>query len=818
MSTGMTQFDARPPGRRRGWARLWQTPVFVLGLLCVVIVGATASLRDNPGRDFQRELKHLRQALRGERELPDRSAVIEPLLARAESMPRQQAECEFLVGSYFYRRGELDAAAPESFARANTHLTRALSLNVADNDLPMLFFRLGMTHYRQGQHLVQALNWIRQGLDLGAENPVRGYAFLVEAYLKLPQPNLAAALSANQRHLEFVDDRDPEVIGQARCQHADILRRLERRDDALHELEQIDGKIDAPLLAKVRLLQALCSEDEGQWMNALEFWKALEPIADHVDGGKGRVCYALGHAHTRLEPVDDAAVESHWRQAIAAGGDEGQAAGIRLGHRLLFGGRYDPEQAVKEWTAAFDSIRVSGDYKNPYLELAHVVELFEQGCDHFLERRDFPRSQTLANLLARIAPPGAAEEKIGQTHFRWAKNLVAQAERNPKESESLLREARARYQDAGDYFKQASLSRATNDKIELFWQSATCYLAARDYADATAALETFVALTQANDRRSQGHFALADAYHAQGQKAKAREHYLKCIELNAPPYVYRALAKLAKVEIDARKLDNAREILVQILNRNGPDLERDIHELALFSLGNVLFDLGEGDEGAVRLGEAIRRFPNNPTVWAVRQKLADHAWEHARQISVADLSGVSPERRPLAEAMMQKRRGYLLEAHDAFQAIAGDLKAEHQLKKTLGNEQILIWRNALLNVGGLKFELGEYAEAIIYNRGVQDMYKGRVESLYATRQVFNSWQQLSKTPAARPQLLQLAVDAVQIALRDLDEIPRSLDEEVFLSGPHPFSRDQWQRLLRNWEGTLQHVTLHLNPRAFLPRD
>src|SRR5438552_2222466 len=112
MSMGMTQFDARPTSRRRGWARLWQTPAFVLGLACLALVAVTASLRDNPGREFHQNLRHLREALLGERDLPDLQSSIEPLIDSADDWPRYRAECEFLVGSYFYRRGELDPATP----------------------------------------------------------------------------------------------------------------------------------------------------------------------------------------------------------------------------------------------------------------------------------------------------------------------------------------------------------------------------------------------------------------------------------------------------------------------------------------------------------------------------------------------------------------------------------------------------------------------------------------------------------------------------------------------------------------------------------
>ena len=73
-----------------------------------------------------------------------------------------------------------------------------------------------------------------------------------------------------------------------------------------------------------------------------------------------------------------------------------------------------------------------------------------------------------------------------------------------------------------------------------------CYLSANDHASAAVMLEKFVKLTPQAERPARGHFALADAYQAQTQKAKVRAHYLKCIELNEPPYVFRALAKLRR--------------------------------------------------------------------------------------------------------------------------------------------------------------------------------------------------------------------------------------------------------------------------------
>lgn len=809
MSTGATH-------RTRGWSRLWQTPVFVLGLLSLALAAATAPARLNPARDFLRDLNHLRATLADGLDLPDETSVIVPLLEKSGEYPRYEADCEFLVGSYYFTRAEADKANPDFATKASLHLSRAMNLTVRDGDLPTLLYRLGMIQYRQPNLRAQALNLIRQGLDLGADRPAAGYAFLMDAYLAMSPPNLTAALSASERHREYVNDWNADDLGLARYRHADILHKLDRHAEALRELELVETKVSAPLLAKVRFLQAICSEHEGLWFAAIGLWNELQDLAEHVPGGKGRVFYSRGLAQTHIEPVDDDMVVSLWAQAAAQNGDAAQAANIRLGHRLIVGNLFDAERAVKHWTAAFASVRVASDFKNPYIDVASTLSLFDEACDRLTHKQDFSRAHTLANLVTRITPAGVGEEKIGRVSMRWADHLASLAKAENVEATSSA--ARSRYQDAGDAFKQASLSRDAAGKVELFWLSARCYSAAKDDTNAAIVLEKFVALTTAADRRAEGHFALALAYQNQGQKGKSRDHFLKCIELNQPPFVYRALAKLADVEIESRKLDNAREILVQIITRNGPGLDREILEQSMYRLGKVLFDLGEPAEGAVRYREALAQFPNNPNCWAARQALADYACERAKQIAIPELQGLSPERRRLAEALWQNRTAYLEEAQEAYQSIANDLKARYEADKQLPMEQIVLWRNAVYAVGIVKRDLGNYGDALNYFRRFQLQYEKRPESLHAAKEILTCWQLLSGQPDEQAKYRETVITAVATALADLDKLPTDRDDINFHSGPIPFSREQWRDYLSRWQHALQHVTLRATTSGFAPRE
>ena len=252
--------DTRAPAngwrKTRGWGRLWQTPTFLVGALLLAITAATAGLRDDPSREFQFDLRTLRRLLREETKLAQSQTLLDKLDAEADKYPRFQGEYAFLSGSYYFLRGEYDLRDPSLRANAQERLTRALSLGVPDADLPTLYYRLGMTNYRRGQHPPQALAWIKQGLDLGADHPALGYAYLVDAHLKMAQPNLEAALAASMKYREHVDDRNIEALGKARYTHADILCRLDRRAEAIKELEAVDPRVTPELRAKVRLLQS----------------------------------------------------------------------------------------------------------------------------------------------------------------------------------------------------------------------------------------------------------------------------------------------------------------------------------------------------------------------------------------------------------------------------------------------------------------------------------------------------------------------------------------------------------------------------------
>jgi tetratricopeptide (TPR) repeat protein len=802
-------------------------PVFFVGLFCLVLTAATAGLRDDPSREFQFDLRTLRRNLRDENKLVHLQSTVDKLDVEAEKFPRFQGEYAFLSGSYWFLRGEYDLRDPSFRAKAQERLAQALALGVPESDLPALYYRLGMTTFRRGQHQVQALAWIKKGLDLGADQPALGYAYLVEAHLKMPQPDLEAALAASMKYREHVDDRNLEALGKARYTHADILCRLERRAEAIRELDAVDPRVSPELRARVLLLEATCAEQEEQWGAALRYWTALEPLVAQVPGGTSRIHYALGVVQLRVNPPDPVAAEASWRKAVGGTDEDAQAAALRLGNLLVTTNRYEPDEAASFWKDALAQVRVPGDFRNSRISAAAAVELLDQANEQLLQRHDFERSLTLTELLARIAPAGVAEEKRALTYSRWGKQLLDQAEHDPVHRDALERDAWLKYQNAGDDCAQAALSRGAKNKTDLYWRSAEGYLAGRDFVKAAMVLEKFVCAAGAaadDPRRAQGHFSLAETYRTLDMTAKARAHFHKCIELNLAPYDNLARQSLAHLEIATGNLRGGREILEQIVQHVGNDLPRKLYEETLFELGNLLYEIGKSDPAvydvaAARLREAVQRFPENPGVAAARDRLGEYFWDKKAKKLLADNGAgtVGVDASSLPEAMRIRYRDHLIEALAVYRDLDRDMQ-ETSTKRKLEPIELAVWQKALFSIGRIKIDLEEYADAFEYFRALQVRMRERklyVQSLYAAGSVNACWKKLPEARDERSSMHAAAVSVLRFAMQDLRSIPTDRDDEVF---DRDFGRERWDQFLRSWEAELLHVTARVNPAGFAPQE
>jgi tetratricopeptide (TPR) repeat protein len=399
--------------------------------------------------------------------------------------------------------------------------------------------------------------------------------------------------------------------------------RQENRSAALETLDRVGAMAPRELKLKARLLQIRCCEEEGRWERAIPLWQDLLKDPQPVPGGKARILYALGLCYRNADPPREEEAIKAWQEALLLGGEEGQAAGLRLGELRLLGAKSEPAKALADLARALEKVRAPGDYRNTLLDLPRVQETFETICRHFREAKDFARLQQAADLYKRIALPGVAEERVAQALEGQARELPLKSTSSQAGASELQEEARTAYLRAAALYEQAAAARPQGRRSEPLWRSAMCYLPAREHSKITSVLERFVSEEKTELRLAEAYLIMADAYTALGNKAMALEAYRKCIEIPATPFAYRARYQWALEEIERKNLSQAEEILKDNLTASGPALDREAHEKSLYKLAALVYQRQDYDKASFHMKQAVHFYPHNPNQLLLRDQLGD---------------------------------------------------------------------------------------------------------------------------------------------------------------------------------------------------
>lgn len=775
----------------RTLAQLWQVPVFFLGVFVFVATAVTAPLRqDRAYVEFEETVAALRSGLATGERPGVLVAQAENLLARLAQYPRRASEIHFLAGSAYFRLTDKAVGDQATVARAKAidHLEEAKALGVASEDLYPLLYRLGLSLYGQGKELQRAIDLLAQSVEKGGERPAQGYAVLVQAYLKLPKPNLEAALTANQKQLEHLDVGQVEEVAKARLTRGELLLKKEQRLDALKELDRIGQTAPKQLRFQARMLQTQICEEEGMWRRAIPLWKDLLAEAAKVPGGKGRILYSLGLCYLNDEPPRRDEALAAWKEAMGLGGEPGQAAGLRLGDIKIYGTAGDVKSALEAWGQALSGVRTLNDYSNKLVPLARVQEIFENACRYFLEAEEYERTQEVAELYKRIAAPGLAEERLAQAAEGAARDIKHKAQQaDAAEAKRLSEQARTQFHRAGVAYEQAAMV-AGEGQSDLFWRSAQCYLSARDFTRATGVLEKFVRLDKNESRLAEGWFLLAEAHVAQQSKDLARQAYYKCIEYPATPFAYRARYQLALDELAQENWDQARAILKQNLDDPNPKMDREAHEKSMYLMGDLLWKTQHFDQASLYLKEATRQYPNNARALEARDLLG----ECYRRLAEQAEKRMKAAQGDVAKAQHQKtRQKWLEQAALTYQDLGDELESKARHKKLVVAELHLL-RKSLFGAADLLFELNEFSQALRRFQALQEKYRQQVEGLIACQRMWRCYSVMRELPEGA-KAREVVLEAIKLAQADLEKM--DADSPAFV-GTGVWRKNDWHNWFR----------------------
>jgi tetratricopeptide (TPR) repeat protein len=772
----------------RTLGQLWQVPTFLIGALAFTVAALSAPLRreaTNP--ELDRALSRLREVLSVKRDKLDALLpVADDVLMQVTHYPHKSGEAHYLTGTLYMRITDdqpMDKAAPLR-ARALAHLEEAFSRGVAEPDQAMLQFRLGQLLYQKGE-LRRAIPLLARSIDQQPlEQRPAAYGMLVQAYLKLPRPDIDAALQVNQKQLDLLVEE--HALGQAWLLRGELQLKKERRQEALKTLANIGAKAPRELRVPARLLQVRCCEEEGLWNKAIELWTELMPEAEHVPGGRARILYALGWCHVNLDQPDHKLAQRWWEEASGLDGVEAQAASLRLGELWLMGPTPDPASALKQLARALERVNTPEDYRNDLLAIAQLRECFDHALEKY--RNDLPSCQALAELYKRVALPGVAQECLARATEEMAQGLQQRAQEAEKGgptkmSAALHQEAWIEYHRAAEAYEQAAEALADAQRPEALWRSAHCYLSAADYPKAAAVLERFLKTEQADERVAEGRLRLADAYRHLGDKNKAAESYHACIAVPNTPFAARALYHMALLQASEKQWDDAQHTLQQILAMS--IAERDTKELALFRLADVLLQRKDYDKARLFLEQAIQQYPANPQIWKMRDQLGEC------YLSLAKNLKDKLETNPAETQYRNNRRKWLKDAGDTFHQLGEDLQKYAQelarQGKRLPATEMTLYRRANVTLAIIAFELEDYHQALRQFERLALGYRKQHEGLVASQYMYFCVKSMSVlVPAEEANLLWSKMRAVvQETLNDIQALPET--DAVFTRVP----RAQW---------------------------
>lgn len=580
--------------------RLWQVPVFFVGVAALVVVCLTCGLvAPDPVRQLHHELAEARRLL--DRDANDPDGALRHAQQAVDNIVYDQgraAEAFFLLGSAHLRLADQmlssspapdgggQGGAAEHWREARRCFEEAERRGLDGEDGNRLRYRLAKLSFHLGEDPGQVVGQLKAALD-AAEDRAEALTLLSRAYLRLSPPNLKEALRTNKKLREEVPQIGEDVLGPAKLAGAKLLLQLNQREEAQRTLEKISDRAPPAVLSEKNMLLAGLYQENHKWAEAAELWKAVlgdkrVPLTE-----AGGVLYNLGVCYRRLDQNGPAA--EAWGDCMRRSqGDEAQAAALALAELRLH--EANPEKGVALLTEAVAKIRKADDWKNSLMELVSVRELFEQAMTIYRQANQFDLAVRTAELYERVAAPPKAQLRRAELNSEWAKAVrerarAAKDEATRKKEETtadeLLRQAAEAHAEAAKLLTEKSA------REEHLWLSAVCSYEGHDYARAAEKLREIVEREKENvDRLSEGLFLLGETCRQLHDNKAAETAYKMCVEYGAG-FTYRARYQLAMLEIEAGNIDSAEKELEQnilIEHRDDDAQAQEKSRLALCAL------------------------------------------------------------------------------------------------------------------------------------------------------------------------------------------------------------------------------------------
>jgi tetratricopeptide (TPR) repeat protein len=790
---------AHPIVVRASFRQLWQIPAFLTGLLALIAVWAGRPLWYDPDSwQFRRDMVGAR------RMLEDAHASANGALARAadaltrvDRFPGRAGEAHFLLGSAYLRLADQVPAdrALDTRQKARFHLEQAHTLGVPETDRLRLMYRLGKVWYQTNGEMGQAANYLVQSIAEGADDRYEAFGILAQVFLRLN--NIPGALQANEKQLQVAPIEDEDLLAGPRLLRGELLLRLpgtEAREAARKVLSRIGPGASPPIVARARLLLARILQEDGVWDQAASFWEAILADKREAPAEPGRISYWLGYCYHQLQRPTDAV--RAWEQAVKYGGEEAQAATLRLAEARLRAG--SEAAAVKLFEQALANVGKPADYRNGLLGLGQAQALVQASCQASTNKGSFESAQALARLYAQLAETSPAQALRGDVMLAWARASLkrAQQEKKPDVAAREYEASRQRFTEAGAAYEAvAEATIDNNEKSNQLWRAADAYVQAQNFDHTVGALEQFVKLQPAVEPRlGEAWYRLGEAHQALAHDSTAVLSFNRCIQ-HPGPFAYRARYQLAVLKRSDREADGMREaieILQQNLQLMREDPDREAHEKTLYELADLLYRSGNYRSAVERWEQALMIYPGNPYALEARFRLG----ECYRSLASEEMQ-IQPLAAPFAIEVRphfhRTEKQWLEKAAASYQKVIDDLEVK-RAAGTLTDAEAVLLRNSYFFLADTRYALGDYTAACDMYQALASRYQQQYEGLVALKQL---WLCALNPPEKG------YIERLRSALERTRDMLNKLPDAVFRGQPQ--TREAWEQWLRDREADLKKL-------------
>jgi tetratricopeptide (TPR) repeat protein len=623
------------------------------------------------------------------------------------------------------------------------------------------------------------------------------YRRLASAYCDDLPPQLALALEYSTKYLADTNltaqQRQAGYLERARIQF--YLNDLAACQQTLEQVPaQSKYRAEVPLMRGRLLLReaqnierAMAGADDPvarakadqllrQAINELKTCQIQDTLANNATP---KAVYQLGLCYLALH--DQPAALEQFERVRAQFSDSPEAFAARLERAEIFLRLGHESDAIAAFRETLSWVGDPQTFLNPWVSIDEVRKRLLHAYQQWLEARHFEPALQLAALLSPVFPPARAAQLTAQAYDSWATQLVDAARALPTmEADAKLRDARGRYREAGAaYMLLAKLRFATRDYPEDVWKAAECLLAGQNYTGAISAFREYLKI-ELRARRLQALVGLGEALLAQGKSTEALLVLRECINLDPVDEAgFKARILAAAALGQEQKAPEAEGLLLEILEGDLLTPASKEWREALFSLGRLYYETHRYDQAAVRLEEAVARYPTAREALDARYLLAEAYLRGASQTYDQSLADTIAEAR--SRHARQSEQG-LQAALPHYEHVLHALN-ERQDAAPLAPWEKAMLRNCYFGRSTVLFQLARFEEAIQVYVAIANRYQDTPEVLEAYVQMATCYRRLNRPQDARGTLLQAKV------------VFNHIKPEAAFDETTNYTRDEWAKLL-----------------------